>query len=71
MPGAALQSGGVRHVLPIGEVAARIAESALDYLAAPIRRVGAPDIPMPQSIALESQVVPSATDLVTVIKEIV
>jgi pyruvate dehydrogenase E1 component beta subunit len=56
---------------PGGEVAARIAERALDYLQAPIRRVGAPDIPMPQSIQLEQRVVPGAHEIVTAIKEII
>ena len=55
---------------PASEVAARIAEHALDYLQAPIRRVGAPDIPMPQSLRLEQLVVPGVADVVAAIKEI-
>jgi pyruvate dehydrogenase E1 component beta subunit len=55
---------------PGSEVAARIAEQALDYLQAPIRRVGAPDVPMPQSLRLEQRVVPGPTDVSRAIKEI-
>lgn len=55
---------------PGGEVAARIAERALDYLQAPIRRVGAPDVPMPQSLRLERRVVPGTADVSRAIKEI-
>lgn len=55
---------------PGSEVAARIAEQALDYLQAPIRRVGAPDVPMPQSLRLERRVVPGTADVSSAIKEI-
>lgn len=55
---------------PASEVAARIAEQALDFLQAPIRRVGAPDIPMPQSLRLEQLVVPGVADVVAAAKEI-
>jgi len=56
---------------PGGEVAALIAEHALDYLQAPIRRVAAPDIPIPQSLRLERAMVPTEQDIVTVVKELV
>ncbi|MHB1592928.1 MAG: alpha-ketoacid dehydrogenase subunit beta [Streptosporangiaceae bacterium] len=55
---------------PGSELAARIAEQALEYLQAPIRRVGAPDIPMPQSLRLEQRVVPGPADVSRAIKEI-
>lgn len=55
---------------PASEVAARIAEHALDFLQAPIRRVGAPDIPMPQSLRFERLVVPGVADVVAAAKEI-
>ena len=42
------------------EVAALIAEEALDCLDSPIRRVGARDLPIPYSAALEAEVLPSA-----------
>ena len=55
---------------PGGEVAALIAEYALEYLQAPIRRVAAPDIPIPQSIRLERAIVPTEQDIVAVVKEL-
>jgi pyruvate/2-oxoglutarate/acetoin dehydrogenase E1 component len=56
---------------PGGEVAAMIAEEALSSLEAPIRRVGAPDVPIPQSVFLESFVVPTSQDIAEAIREIV
>jgi 2-oxoisovalerate dehydrogenase E1 component len=41
------------------EIAAQVAEEALDYLDAPIARVAAPDTPVPFSPPLESDYVPS------------
>jgi pyruvate dehydrogenase E1 component beta subunit len=41
------------------EIAARVAENALDYLDAPIRRVTAADVPIPFSPPLEEYVLPS------------
>jgi acetoin:2,6-dichlorophenolindophenol oxidoreductase subunit beta len=55
---------------PASEVAAIIAEEALSSLAAPIKRVAAPDVPIPQSIFLESFYVPSTTDIVNAVREI-
>lgn len=52
-----------------GEVAAVVAERALMYLEAPIRRIGAPDIPMPQSAALEKFVVPRTDQIVQAARE--
>jgi pyruvate dehydrogenase E1 component beta subunit len=40
------------------------------YLEAPIRRVGAADVPIPQSSALERAVIPQADDIVTAIRAI-
>ncbi|WP_053958194.1 alpha-ketoacid dehydrogenase subunit beta [Sulfobacillus thermosulfidooxidans] len=42
-----------------GEIAAVIAEEALDYLDAPIRRLALPDVPIPYSRVLEQAVIPS------------
>ena len=61
----AAKSGG-----PAGEIAAMIAEEALDLLAAPIKRVTAPDVPVPQSIHLERYVVPATADIVRAVKEL-
>ena len=60
--------------IPVGvgaEVAAGVAESdALDYLLAPIRRVGGLDIPMPYARALEKATIPQTEDLVDAAKEL-
>lgn len=55
---------------PGSEVAAIIAEEALTSLAAPIKRVAAPDIPIPQSVYLEQFYVPKVEDVVVAIKEV-
>jgi pyruvate/2-oxoglutarate/acetoin dehydrogenase E1 component len=47
-----------------GEVAAVVAEKALGYLDAPIRRVGAPWVPVPFSPTLEDAYVPVEADVV-------
>ena len=47
-----------------GEVAAVVAEKALGYLDAPIRRVGAPWVPVPFSPTLEDAYVPKEVDVV-------
>jgi pyruvate dehydrogenase E1 component beta subunit len=47
-----------------GEVAAVVAEKALGYLDAPIRRVGAPWVPVPFSPTLEDAYVPQEGDIV-------
>lgn len=53
---------------PGAEVAAIVAEQALDYLQAPIVRVGAPNSPIPQSVHLEQFVVPKAADIVASVR---
>ena len=55
---------------PGGEVAAVIAERALMHLEAPIRRVGAADVPIPQSSLLEKAVIPQIDDIVSAIREV-
>lgn len=47
-----------------GELAARIAEKAFDYLDAPVVRVTAPDCPVPYSPPLEKVFLPSAKDVI-------
>ncbi len=42
-----------------GEIAATVAEEALDYLDAPIKRLGVPNVPIPYSRPLEQFVIPS------------
>jgi pyruvate dehydrogenase E1 component beta subunit len=54
---------------PGGEVAAVVAEKALLHLEAPIRRVGAADVPIPQSSFLERWVIPQVDDLISAVRE--
>ena len=59
---------------PVVAVAAdnkEIAEEALDYLDAPILRVGAPFTPNPYSKPLEDNYLPSSKDIVSAVKKIV
>jgi pyruvate dehydrogenase E1 component beta subunit len=53
------------------EVAAIVAEEAFDYLDAPIRRVCAPDTPIPFSPVLERYWMPSEEALIKAINEII
>jgi len=53
------------------EIAATIAEEAIDYLDAPIKRVAEPDTPIPFSPSLESYVIPDEKRIVKAVKEIV
>jgi len=53
------------------EVAATVAEEAFDYLDAPIKRVCAPDTPIPFSPVLERQWIPSEEALIRAIEGIV
>jgi len=52
------------------EIAAIIAEEALDYLDAPIKRVGAPFTPIPFSRPLEEFYLPNSEDIIRAVKEI-
>lgn len=53
------------------EVAALVAEKAIDWLDAPIVRLGAQDYPMPYNDKLERMVIPSADDIVAAVKSVV
>jgi pyruvate dehydrogenase E1 component beta subunit len=53
------------------EIAAVIAEEAIDYLDAPIKRVTAPDTPIPFSPPLEEFVVPDERAIIRAVKEVV
>jgi 2-oxoisovalerate dehydrogenase E1 component len=53
------------------EVAAMVAEKAIDWLDAPILRVGARDSPMPYNDKLERLVIPSTEDIEDAIKSVV
>jgi 2-oxoisovalerate dehydrogenase E1 component beta subunit len=53
-----------------GELAAVIAEEAFEHLDGPIRRITAPDTPVPYSPPLEEFFLPSAADVVRVAREL-
>lgn len=53
------------------EIAAIVAEEAIDYLDAPIRRVAEPDTPIPFSPTLEKFVIPNEESIIKAVKEIV
>ena len=52
------------------EVAARVADSCIGYLQGPIRRVTAPDTPVPFAPVMENSFVPSVEKIVNAVKEI-
>jgi len=52
------------------EIAARVAELAYEYLDAPIRRIAAPDVPIPFSPALEQETLPTADGIVRTVQEL-
>jgi pyruvate dehydrogenase E1 component beta subunit len=54
-----------------GEIAALVAEKCFDKLKAPIKRVTAPDIPVPFSKPLEQFYIPNEAKLITEIKTII
>lgn len=51
-----------------GEITAIVAEEALDYLEAPVRRLAIPDVPIPYSRPLEEYVRPDAQKIVKTVK---
>jgi pyruvate/2-oxoglutarate/acetoin dehydrogenase E1 component len=53
-----------------GEIVAKIAENVFDYIDAPIKRVGIPDVPVPYAKSLEDAIVPNEDKLITCIKEV-
>jgi len=52
------------------EIAAIIAEEAIDYLDAPIKRVAEPDTPIPFSPPLEQYVIPDEKAIIKTVKEV-
>lgn len=52
------------------EVAAIVAEQAIDWLAAPVIRLGAADVPIPQHEQLERLVIPQTADVVEAIRAV-
>jgi pyruvate dehydrogenase E1 component beta subunit len=55
---------------PGAEIVAQVAERAIDYLDAPVRRVAAPFCPVPFSPPLEQAFIPNAEDIIAAIKSI-
>lgn len=53
------------------EIAAVVAEEAIDYLDAPIKRVAEPDTPIPFSPPLEQHVIPDEKVIIKAVKEVV
>jgi pyruvate dehydrogenase E1 component beta subunit len=53
------------------EIAAVVAEEAIDYLDAPIKRVAEPDTPIPFSPVLEKHVIPNEKSIIDGIREII
>ena len=53
-----------------GEIAATIAEEAFDDLDAPVKRITAPDTPVPFSPPLEKAFIPQVEDVVKGLKEL-
>lgn len=52
------------------EIATIIMEEAFDYLDAPVKRVCAPDVPIPYSTALEGVVIPQPSDIIKAIESL-
>jgi 2-oxoisovalerate dehydrogenase E1 component beta subunit len=52
------------------EIAATIAEEAFEHLDGPIRRIAAPDTPVPFSPPLEKAFIPQVEDVVTALREL-
>jgi pyruvate dehydrogenase E1 component beta subunit len=53
------------------EIAAIVAEEAIDYLDAPIKRVAEPDTPIPFSPPLEQYVLPDENAIIKAVKEVI
>ena len=53
-----------------GEIAATVAEQALDYLDAPVKRLAVPDVPIPYSRPLENFVIPSVEAIAAAAREL-
>jgi len=53
-----------------GEIAATIAEEAFEHLDAPVKRVAAPDTPVPFSPVLEKAYIPQVEDVAAALREL-
>jgi pyruvate dehydrogenase E1 component beta subunit len=52
------------------EVAARIYETAFDYVDAPIKRVAQKEVPLPYNRTLEAMALPQVDDIVNAVREV-
>ncbi len=52
------------------EVASRIGEELFEYLAAPVLRVGAKDVPIPFSPVMEQYVLPQVSDILAAVERV-
>jgi pyruvate/2-oxoglutarate/acetoin dehydrogenase E1 component len=68
---AVVVDGGYRQYGITGEIAATIAEEAFDWLDAPVVRIGAENVPIPFSKALEPLVLPDPSRLAGSVAELV
>ncbi|TET63976.1 alpha-ketoacid dehydrogenase subunit beta [Candidatus Bathyarchaeota archaeon] len=64
-------SEGCKTAGVTAEIAAIVAEEAVDYLDAPIKRVAEPDTPIPFSPTLEQYVIPNEKSIINAVKEII
>ena len=53
-----------------GEIAATIAEEAFEQLDAPVRRLAAPDSPVPFAPSLEKAFIPQVDDVAAALREL-
>ena len=60
----------VRTAGPGAEIAAHIQEAAFFDLEAPVMRVAAKDVPLPQQATLEAMCIPSVDDIVATAREL-
>jgi pyruvate/2-oxoglutarate/acetoin dehydrogenase E1 component len=61
---------GPRSFGASAEIAATIAEGAFDFLEAPVRRVTAPDVPVPFNPRLERATIPDVDTVVATVREV-
>ncbi len=61
---------GYRSFGITGEIASLIADEAFDYLDAPVKRIGAEDVPVPLTPVLENSTIPTDNQLIQTIKSL-
>jgi pyruvate dehydrogenase E1 component beta subunit len=66
----------VVHEAPVfggfgGEIAALLADKAIDFLDGPVKRVGAPFTPIPNWIKMEEYYLPNVVKILDAVKEVI